>query len=160
MMIEEGKVVRIEDDYIFIELKHNEFCSKCWRCVEEFEDEDELMEAEEDEIDYEDLRVRQVLKVKNEINVEMYDRVEIEVANNIFYVNLLLEYILPIGDFIIGFALAYYFSSYIEYSSPLANGLALGTIFFTLSYWLARFFSSEILQSWNKYPKITRIINN
>jgi len=159
-MIEEGKVVRIEDDYIFIELKHNEFCSKCWRCVEEFEDEDELMEAEEDEIDYEDLRVRQVLKVKNEINVEMYDRVEIEVANNIFYVNLLLEYILPIGDFIIGFALAYYFSSYIEYSLPLANGLALGTIFFTLSYWLARFFSSEILQSWNKYPKITRIINN
>ncbi|HOD42621.1 MAG TPA: SoxR reducing system RseC family protein [Candidatus Wallbacteria bacterium] len=159
-MIEEGKVVRIEDDYIFIELKHNEFCSKCWRCVEEFEDEDELMEAEEDEIDYEDLKVRQVLKIKNEISVEMYDRVEIEVANNIFYVNLLLEYILPVGDFIIGFVIAYYFSSHIEYSSPLANGLALGTIFFTLSYWLARFFSSEILQSWNKYPRITRVIRN
>ena len=118
------------------------------------------MEAEDDEIDYEDLKVRQVLKLRNDMDVEMYDRVEIEVANNIFYVNLLLEYVMPIGDFVIGFAVAYYMSLYIEYSSPLANGLALGTIFFTISYWLARVFSADILASWNKYPRIVKKINN
>ncbi len=157
-MIETGKIIRIEDDFVFVEMKNNEFCSKCWRCNEEFEDEDELIES--DEIDYEDLKVRQVLKIKTDLNVEMYDRVEIEVSNNIFYVNLLIEYVIPIGDFIIGFAVAYYFSLYIEYSSPLTNGLALGTIFFTISYWLARMFSSEIMASWKKYPRIVRIIKN
>ena len=159
-MTEIGKVVRVDDDYIYVELKHNEFCSKCWRCVEEFENEDELAEAEDDEIDYDDLKVRQVLKLRNDMDFEMYDRVEIEVANNIFYVNLLLEYAMPIGDFMIGFAVAYYMSLYIEYSSPLANGLALGTIFFTISYWLARVFSADILASWNKYPRIVKKINN
>ncbi len=159
-MIENGRIIRIEDDFVYVEMKNNEFCSRCWRCCEEFEDEDELIETDDDEFNYDELKIRQVLKIKTDLNVEMYDRVEIEVSNNIFYVNLLLEYIIPIGDFIIGFAIAYCLSSYIEYSSPLTNGLALGTIFFTLSYWLARMFSGEILTSWNKYPKIVRIIKN
>ncbi len=155
-MIETGKVIRIEDDCIYVEMQHNDFCSKCWRCGEEFEDEDELMES--DEINYDELKIRQVLMIRTNTNVELYDRVEIEVPDNIFYVNLLLEYMIPIADFVIGFVIAYYFSSFIEYSSPLANGLALGTIFFTLSYWLARFFSNDILISWNKFPKVIKIL--
>jgi len=157
-MKEIGKVVKIEDDFIYVELSKKDYCSKCWRCVEEFENEDELLES--DDVDYDDLKVRQVLALRNDKGIELYDRVEIEVSDNIFYVNLLIEFVMPIGDFLIGYFLGYYLSLYVEYSQPSTNGLAAGAIFFTLSFWLARFFSSDILISWNKYPRVIRIIKD
>ena len=51
-MIENGKIIRIEDDFVFVEMKNNEFCSKCWRCIEEFEDEEDF--DFEDDVDYND----------------------------------------------------------------------------------------------------------
>lgn len=157
-MIERGKVIRIDDEYVYVELKHNDFCSKCWRCSEEIDFDDILLD--DDEINEEEIKVRQVLRLKKDYNfdIKINDIVEIEVSNNIFYVNLLLEYIVPILDFIIGFLIAYYISFYIDYAVPETNGLILGTIFFTISYWLSKVFSSEIMISWNLYPKITAIL--
>lgn len=163
-MKEIGKVINIEDGYIYVELKKNEFCAKCWRCMEEA-DRPEPAPADDDEEGYapppdEEENVRQVLLLKNDIEAEVHDRVEIEISDNIFYVNLLIEFAMPIGDFFIGYIAGYYFSVYMKSENPEAAGLATGVIFFTLSYWLARLFSSDILISWNKYPKAVRIIKN
>ncbi|HNY13076.1 MAG TPA: SoxR reducing system RseC family protein [Candidatus Wallbacteria bacterium] len=161
-MKEIGKVVNVEDGYIFVELKRNEFCSKCWRCMDEPE---EVAEADDDDDEYiketvSDETCRQVLPLKNEINAELYDRVEIEVSDNIFYVNLVIEFLMPLADFFIGYAAGYYFSIYMAYEQPETTGFFTAVVFFTLSYWLARVFSSDIMLTWNKYPKAVKIIRN
>lgn len=160
-MKEIGKVINVEEDYIFVELARHEFCSKCWRCMEEPEQAMDM--DDDDEYDNEPAAVetyRQVLPLKNDINAELYDRVEIEVSDNIFYVNLAIEFFMPIADFFIGFFAGYYFSVYMAYEQPETAGFFTAIVFFTLSYWLARVFSSDIMQSWNKYPRAVKIIRN
>ncbi len=161
-MREIGKVVNVEDEYIFVELTRHEFCSKCWRCMEEPEDVSE-MDDEEDEFAKEPAAAetyRQVLPLKNDIGAELYDRVEIEVSDNIFYVNLFIEFFMPVADFFIGYIAGYYFSIYMVYEQPETTGFFTAVVFFTLSYWLARVFSSDIMLSWNSYPRAVKIIKN
>lgn len=161
-MKEIGKVVNVEDGYIFVELKRHEFCSKCWRCMEEPELDTDA-DDEDDEYAGEpapEETYRQVLPLKNDIDAELYDRVEVEVSDNIFYVNLVIEFLMPIADFFIGYIAGYYFSVYMAYEQPEAAGFFTAVGFFTLSYWLARVFSSDIMLTWNQYPKAVKIIKN
>jgi len=147
-MKEIGRIIEIEDNFVFVELRRHCFCSKCWRCTEEREDDDEG-------------ESRQVLALARDgHDLELYDRVEIEVSDNIFYVNLLIEYLMPIGDFFIGYLLVLYVSVYYNSPAPELNGFWVGIIFFSISFWLAQSFSNEILITWNQYPRITRIIKN
>lgn len=146
-MREIGTIIELGDDYVFVELKRHYFCSKCWRCIEER--------------DYDEEESRQLLILSREgFNLEMYDRVEIEVSDNIFYVNLLIEYLMPLGDFFIGYLAGHYISLYYNSPTPELNGFWVGVVFFSISYWLAKVFSIDIMVTWNKYPRITRIIKN
>ena len=159
-MKEIGKVIEVDEEYAFVELKNNDFCSKCWRCSEELANIDILDDDDNDDDSKFEEEIRQVLRVKSEKGIELYDRVEIEVSDNIYYVNLLIEFAMPLTDFLIGYIIGYYLSIYYKTGTEESDALIVGIIFFSISFWLSRIFSSDIMMNWGKYPKITKIIKN
>ena len=136
--MEDGKVIRIEDNIAVVALEKGEECEGCKACCAISSDDSNVM----------------IAKVQNSLEAKEGDRVKIQITPSQTVLASAIVYMLPLVLFILGFLLGSLLIARFISTDPQGTGIIFALVSLVGAFWLVK-----VIEKANKgffQPKMTK----
>jgi sigma-E factor negative regulatory protein RseC len=138
-MNEFGEIIEIKDKNAVVKVKRSSACGDCCACAKGTNPDD------------------MILTVSNELNGEVGDQVELELASGQVLKASAVAYVIPLFALILGIAAGYILGGRLGFNQELGASL-LGLLFTMLSFFLIRVMEPQFRKGHKFSPQVTQII--